>query len=212
MANLMKSRILWGSLLIIGGILFLLQNLYGIQFGALFWAIVLGLGGLFFLSIYFTNPANWWGLIPGITLLSVALLVALGALFPGVADALGGSIVLGGIALSFLVIYLINRENWWAIIPGGVLLSLAIALVFQNFLSDTGFVSIFFLGMALTFAVVALLPTAEGKMQWAWIPAGILGIMGVAFGAFSGSLIAYAAPIFLIGLGAVLILRTLVSR
>lgn len=212
MSNLLKSRILWGSVLILGGILFLLQNLFGFQFGVLFWALVLGLGGLFFVSIFFTNPANWWGLIPGITLFSVALLVALGALFPGVADAFGGSIVLGGIALSFLVIYLINRENWWAIIPGGVLLSLAVGLAFENYISDTGFVSIFFLGMALTFAVVALLPTPEGKMRWAWIPAGILGIMGVAFGAFSGSLMAFVAPVFLIGLGAVLILRTLVSR
>lgn len=212
MSNLLRSRILWGMLLIVSGILFLLQNLFDFQFGSLFWALVLGLGGLFFVSIFLTNRMNWWGLIPGITLLSVALLVGLGAIAPGVVDFLGGSIVLGGIGLSFLVVYLINRENWWAIIPAGVLLSLAIALIFENFLSGTGFVSIFFLGMALTFAILTFVRTPEGKMQWAWIPAGILGVIGIAFAAFSGSLTAYAVPIILIAVGAVLIFRTLIGR
>jgi hypothetical protein len=212
MSNLLKSRILWGSILIIGGILFLMQNLFGFQFGNLFWALVLGLGGLFFLSIFFTNRTNWWGLIPGITLLSVALLVALGAIAPDVADTLGATIVLGGIGVSFVVVYLLNREFWWAIIPSGVLLSLSIALAFENFISDTGFVSIFFLGMALTFAVVAQMRTPEGRMQWAWIPAGILGVIGIAFGAFSGSIVAFAVPVILIAAGAVLIFRTLVNR
>ncbi len=204
MNNMLQSRFLWGGLLIVGGILFLLQNLLDFQFGSLFWALVFGLGALFFLSVFISNRMNWWGLIPGITLLGIALVIALDAFAPELGSLLSGTIILGGIGLSFLVVYLLNREFWWAIIPAGVLLSLAVALAVDDFLPDTGFVALFFIGMALTFAVVARVPTPEGKMQWAWIPAGVLGIIGVAFGAFSGSLMAYAVPIILIGVGGIL--------
>ena len=212
MNNILQSRLLWGGLLIVGGILFLLQNLFDFQFGSLFWSLVFGLAGLFFLSVFFSNRMNWWGLIPGITLIGIALVIALDTFAPAVGDILEGTIILGGIGLSFLVIYLLNREFWWAIIPAGVLLSLSLALAVEDFLPDTGFVSIFFIGMALTFAFLAMVPTPEGKMQWAWIPAGVLGIIGIAFGAFSGSLMAYAVPVILIGVGGFLIFRTLLGR
>lgn len=212
MTKWLSSRILWGSILIIGGILFLLQNLYGYQFGSLFWALILGLGGLFFLSVFLADRSNWWGLIPGFTLIGVGCTVALDSLAPQAGDVLGGPIVLGSIGLSFLVIYLLNREFWWAIIPSGVLLTLTIAIALESFISDIGFVSLFFLGMALTFAIVAMLPTPDGKMTWAWIPAGILGLMGILFGAFSGAYMAYLLPLALILGGGLLILRTLVRR
>ena len=61
----LESRILWGSLLILGGILFLLQNLNIIQVGGLFWAILAVLGAVFFFYIFFSNRLNWWALIPG---------------------------------------------------------------------------------------------------------------------------------------------------
>jgi hypothetical protein len=110
------------------------------------------------------------------------------------------------------VIYLLNREYWWAIIPCGVLLTLAIVISLENLLTEMGFVSIFFLGLAATFALVALVPTAEGKMQWAWIPAIVLALMGVIFGAFSGAFMAYLLPIALIVGGGILIFRTLAKK
>ena len=125
MVKWLESRLLWGSLLVIGGVLFLLQNLGIIQFGGLFWAILLGLGAVFFLSIFFANRMNWWALIPGLTLLSIAVVVALGYIVPGISDVWSGTIVLGGIGLSFLLIFLIDMQMWWAVIPAGVLLTLA---------------------------------------------------------------------------------------
>ena len=126
MIRWLESRILWGSLLILGGVLFLLQNLGMFELGDLFWALLLGLAGVFFLSLFLQNRANWWAIIPGFTLLSIGLLIALGRLAPSLAQVWGGSIVLGGIGLSFLVIYLLDRGNWWAIIPGGVMLTLMV--------------------------------------------------------------------------------------
>jgi hypothetical protein len=212
MLKLLESRIFWGVVLIIGGVLFLLQSLFGIQLGGLFWSIVFVLGGLFFLSVFFANRANWWAIIPGFTLIGISATIVTGELFPSLAGTRGGSFVLGAIGLSFLVIYLLNREFWWAIIPSGVLLTLAIVISLESLLTDTGFVSLFFLGMALTFAIVALVPNPEGRMQWPWIPAGILGLMGIIFGAFSGEFMVYLVPLALILGGGILIFQTLRRR
>jgi len=212
MAKWLESRVLWGSLLILAGILFLLQNIFAFEFGDLFWTIILGLAGLFFLSVFISNRAQWWSLIPGVTLLSIALMILLSTLFPEVGELLSGSIVLGGIGLSFVLIYLTNREHWWTIIPAGVLLTLALVVGLESLISESDFISIFFVGLGITFAVVAILPTAEGKMKWAWIPAGVLVLMGLLFSAFTGDSMAYLWPAALIVAGLYLIFRTFSSK
>src|SRR5512141_570591 len=157
----LESRILWGSLLILGGVLFLLQNLGIFQGGSLFWALLLGLAGVFFLSIFFANQANWWGLIPGFTLLSIALLITLHEFIPRFTNVWGGSLVLGAIGLSFLAIYLVDRDNWWAVIPGGVLLTLTVVAGASQFLPGFEMGGILFLGLGLTLTLVAILPTPQ---------------------------------------------------
>ncbi len=73
---------------------------------------------------------------------------------------LGGSIMLGAVGLSFFMIYIFHHEHWWAIIPGGVLMTLAFSayLAFQigNTLAgikvdEIVLGSAFFLGLSLTF-------------------------------------------------------------
>ena len=87
----------------------------------------------------------------------------------------GGAIFLGGIGLSFFAVYLTDRvERWWALIPGGVLVTLAgVTIAAQRFgeFQTAGF---FFFGLAITFLLVALL----AGMRWAYWPALVLGIMG----------------------------------
>ena len=212
MTQWLNSRIFWGALLILGGVLFLLQNLFGFQYGDLFWALVMGLAGLFFLTIVLSNRGNWWAIIPGFTLLGVAVSVGMNSLAPSLGAILSGPIVLGSIGASFLAIYLLNREYWWAIIPCGVLITLAVVISMENLVSDMGFVSLFFLGLAATFALVAMVPTPEGHMQWPWIPAIVLVLMSVIFGAFSGAFMAYLLPVVLIAGGGLLIYRTLTNK
>lgn len=204
----LESRVLWGSLLILGGVLFLLQNLGILPLGNIFWVIVLGLAGLFFLSFFVQSRANWWALIPGITLLSITALVALQWIFPSMGDIWGGSIVLGGIGLSFFLIYLVERSNWWALIPGGVLFTLAATVGLEQFFPGLETAGIFFLGMGLTFGLVAALPNPQGEMRWAWIPAGILLLMGVIFMAAAGELLKYIWPAALIFAGIFLLFRS----
>lgn len=210
-----ESRMFWGIVLIAGGVLFLLQNMFNLELGGLFWSVAFLLGGLMFLSVFMGNRAMWWALIPGFTLLGIGLQIGLSIIAPSVADILGGSIVLGAIALSFVVIYLVDRDFWWAVVPAGVLFTLALIASLdsleQSFI-DTG--GLLFLGMGLTFAIVALLPTRQGKMTWAWIPAGILLFMGLTIGIFTNfeGYLNYIWPAVLIVAGGYLIVRTMLVR
>lgn len=208
----LTSRTLWGILLIVGGILFLLDNLNIINFGDIFWGIVLGIGGLGFLSVYFTDRQHWWALIPGSTLLAIATLILLNFLVPTLGEFLGGAIVLGGIGLSFILIYLINREHWWALIPAGVLTTLAVITLVDEFLPGLESGGILFLGMGLTFALVAVLPNPQGQMRWAFIPAVVLFLMGLLITAAATDLVNYIWPIALILVGLYFVFLTFRSR
>ena len=206
------SRYFWGGLIVLAGVILLLQSLDLIEFGFLLWSFLFALGGAIFLSIFASNRENWWAIIPGLTLISIALLIGLEYFAPDLADDWGGSIVLLGIGSSFVVIYLLDHQNWWAIIPAGVLISIAVVIGVEEYVSETAFVGLFFMGIGLTFGLLALLPSPQGKLSWSWIPAGILSIMGLVFLLLSGDVFRIIGAVALIFIGAYFIYRTVRSR
>ena len=126
------SRIFWGSLLILAGVAFLLQNFGFFPFGDIFWGLFIGFLGAAFLSIYLRERENWWAIIPGIILLATGLLILVGLILPESNLDWGGFIFLAGIGIAFFVVYLVRRENWWAVIPGGVMTTLAVVSLLDN--------------------------------------------------------------------------------
>jgi hypothetical protein len=208
--KILSSRIFWGIGLVIGGVLLLLDTFGIFEGGTIFWVIV-GVGaGLLFLSLYFSNRDNWWALIPGIIFLTIGIMIGLNAYLPIFNDLnLSGPFILGGIALSFLLVYFAERSNWWAIIPAGMMTTIAVVAIMDSYTTDLANGGIFFLGLGLTFAVVALLPTTDRHMNWAWIPAIILGIMGILIFVAAENLINYIWPSALIFTGIILITRSL---
>lgn len=200
-------RMLWGVLLILAGILFLAQNFEIIPSAwGIIWGIFFGLAGAAFLYAYTTDHSQWWALIPGMALVGLMLLVFGDSLFPKMTNYLGGSIFLGAIAFSFWAIYLVNREMWWAVIPAGALTTLALVAGIDPFVRDSGW--IFLVGLGLTFAIVGILPAPTGRMTWAFIPAGILLVLGLFTSAALMNYLDYAWPIALILLGGYFIFRT----
>ncbi len=207
-------RVYTGLLLVGLGVLVLLQNLGVFQAGANFESILFGaafiLGGIAFLAVLFTNRANWWAAIPGITLCSIGILILVSSFLPAVGERIGGGIVLGGIALSFWVIYFLDNSNWWAVIPGGTLLTLAAITVLPSYLTaSNGFIvpGVLFTGMGLTFALLGILRNGQGRWSWPWIPAAVLIIMGVLFALSAYNLAQMIWPAALILLGLFLVLR-----
>jgi hypothetical protein len=208
-----ESRILWGLLLIAGGVLFLLDSLGVIAVGTIVWPVLIGIGSLGFLFVFATAPqTNWWAAIPGFVLLGLTGTIALDQLAPETAGEWGGALFLGGIALAFWVIYLVNPEHWWAVIPGGVLLTLALVAGLSSALEGVEMGGIFFFGLGLTFALLALLPTPEGRLTWAIIPAIVLLAMGALITAAAAQLINYVWPAALILGGLYLLYRVFRSR
>jgi len=209
----LRIRVLFGVLLIAAGILFLLDSLDVIAVGDILWPILWGVASLVFLFIFAMDPRdNWWAAIPGFVLLGLTGTVALDRLAPEVGEMWSGSVFLGGIALAFWVIYLVNPEHWWAVIPGGVLLTLAVVAGLSEALEGVEMGGIFFFGLGITFALLAVLPTPEERLTWAFIPALVLLVMGALITAAAAELINYVWPVALILGGLYLLFRVLGSR
>lgn len=201
-------RAIGGILLIVVGVLLLLQNI-GIFVGvvALIWALIFAAGGLIFLYMFLTNRTQWWAIIPGFALLGLAALIALDEFFPRVGDILGGTLFLGGIGLAFWVIYFLKRESWWAVIPGGVMFTLALIAGLDSVFEGLETGGVLFLGLGLTFGLLSFVPTPQGRMKWALIPAAVLLVMGLLITAATTGLLNYLWPIALILAGLYLLFR-----
>lgn len=209
--QLSNKSTLWGVLLIALGAFFLLQvtGIFGALSG-LFWSLAFAAGGAVFLYVFLTNlHTHWWAAIPGFTLMGLAALIFYDRFAPPFFADLGAAMFLAAIGAGFLIIFFTNREQWWAIIPGGVLFSVAGVVVVDN----TGFAflnpaSVLFIGIGLTFGLLGLMSTyLNTNLRWAYIPAAIMLVMGVViFTPFVGAL-NWVWPLALIGVGAWLVLR-----
>ena len=216
------SDIFWGGVFLVAGLIFL-----SLLFGGNWWAsfpgftlVALGmvvllpksldqLGGALFLGgiglsfwyVYFTSRTErWWALIPAGVLSALAVMILVADRY----EEYGGAVFLGGIGLSFFAVYLTDRAGrWWALIPGGVLVTLAGMTIAAERVGEFQTAGLFFLGLAVTFLMVALL----AGMTWAYWPALALGIMGFLGIASLLDLANYLWAVIFIGAGAFLIIR-----
>ena len=207
------GRIVFALVLILFGVAALLDSLgvlnlpFIITGPNLIWAILFGAAGVAFLITFFSDKVNWWAIIPGLTLLGLAILVS--GIIPNSMDAFGGVLFMGLLSLSFWIVYLTHTENWWAIIPGGVLASITALIFITSVVSnDLLGVAVMFLGMGATFFLLYLLPKPIGKPTWPLYPAGVLGIMGFLFLIGAGQAMNWIWGILLVLAGGWIILRT----
>lgn len=205
-------RLVAGLLLIAGGVFYLLNNLGIIRWGGLVWGAAAGIAAVAFFMAVIRDRQQWWALIPSMTLAALATLITLDYLAPAWSGDWGGSLFLGGIGLSFALIYALDRKMWWALIPGGALLTLAVVAGLDNVEGiESG--GVLFLGLGLTFLLLALVPVDEGKpLRWAFIPGGILLAMGALLSVGFERAIGYLWPAALIIGGLLLLARAWRTR
>ena len=201
-------RLLIGILLVLGGLLSLLDATGVISNGGgIFWGLILGAGGLIFLYMLINNRENWWAAFPAFTLLGLAA----SSFLPNSLSAYDGLVFFAGISLGFWWVYFTSNDRWWAIIPAGVLLTLGVVSTVNKAAGDMATGGLFFLGLGLTFILVAVLPGGSGR-SWALIPGTVLLLFGALLGTPLRGLTAYLWPAVLIILGGYFVLRFFINR
>lgn len=201
----------FGALLLVAGVLLLLETVGVLIAAGLFWGALFVVAAAAFWYLFVADPQAWWAAIPGGALAGLGLVILADEADVAGNDQWGGALFLGGIGIGFAAVYLRDRLRWWAVIPAGVLLTLAV----QAGLTEAGLTAplqgaLFFAGLALTFALVALLP--GGPRRWAWIPAAVLGVLAVLSALGATALLAvftYVWPLALIVAGGVLLWRAI---
>lgn len=204
----MESRrldrgVVWGSLLVLIGIVFLVQSLDLIR---LPWRMMSGLGmavaAVVFFGVYAQDRRQWWALFPAFGLAFPAIMTLLGGI--PLVDNLAGPLLLGGIGLVFSLVYTSNRANWWAIIPSGVMYTIAVMSAIDSVLPrlDTGW--LFLSGLAATFGMVWW---ETGKAQ-RWALGVSLACGGLVALTLLGSLVRLLLPLGLVAAGIYLLART----
>lgn len=192
-------RILIGGALIVLGALMLLQRL-GVFPGLVevFWGVVFLAGGAFFLYRFAGDPpGQWWAAIPGFALAGLAA----EALLPRALGDWHGLLFLGALGLGFFAVYFSGHQRWWGIIPGGVLITLGIVAVAGQKLGIQDSGPILFVGIGLTFLLVAVLT----GMRWAYIPGIVLLVLAALVGSAYTNVLNYFWPVVLILAGLLMI-------
>lgn len=205
----LPSTLLWGILLVVLGLLALLSNLDVLGNASdTIWGLLFVAVGVVFLFLFVQNRERWWALIPGFGAIGLGLLITLGRLLPEGVEAI---LFLGALGVAFLAIYLLRREFWWALIPAGVMFSICLVVLFTDQQAfDAG--SLMLLGLGATFAAVALLAKPSARFRWAWIPAGVLALIGIAVFSDSIGLAKYIWPVAIILVGAFFLLRAALGK
>ena len=191
-----KQPIAWALILL--GVLALLSGggLPGAFLGGFSSALratLLILGGVYLSRRYLQDSGEVWALVLALGLFGAALVAFSSA-----------TTILALIGFGCLALYWRDKRRWWAILPAGLFLSLALAVGFGGTLLGTA--PLLFLGSAATFVTLLRL----GK-QWAIYPAIVaLVIALLTTNVLSGSLL----PLLLIGGGVYLFTnsRSLSSR
>lgn len=202
-----------GALVLAAGVLLLLESL-GVIITPVLWALVLVCAGVTFGLVFFAERRSWWAAIPSAALIGAAI-VTLMDLDPRGLGQWTEVPMLGVLGLGFWAIYLRDRRHWWALIPGGILLTLSIVTALAGTVGGAGTGVAFLLGAALTFVLVAVLPGGASPRWWAWIPAGVLALAAVVVLASAAewfALVNVLWPIAVIGAGAFLIGRAVRRR
>ncbi|HEY9527325.1 MAG TPA: hypothetical protein VIR02_09600, partial [Anaerolineales bacterium] len=133
------------------------------------------------------------------------------SILPDSLEAFDSLVFFAGISLGFWWVYFTGTERWWAIIPAGVLLTLGIVSSLDAVSGlETG--GLFFLGLGLTFLLVAVLPGEKRGRSWALIPGVILLLFGALLGTPYRGLTDYLWPAVLIILGGYFVVRFFTGR
>jgi hypothetical protein len=195
--NTKKSSLFWGILLIGGGALALAQQMgYMDQFSETIWMWIFVLASLAaFLSYALSGWKDWGWLFPAGIFGGLAVTIALAT--NDVNSAAVGSPLFLGLLIPFAAAYLTDHsKNWWALIPGGVMLFLAMTTLLVDNVGGEWIGSLSLFLIALSFLVVYL---NNHTRTWALLVAYVMFVLSIApaMASGGGDTAAYFGSVFL---------------
>jgi hypothetical protein len=205
----LSVQITLGVLVLAAGVLLLLEATGIVGIPRLLWAVLLAAASVAFWYVFFTHRPSWWAAIVGAALAGAAIVTVMELDVGGLGQWTEVPF-LAALSVGFWAVYFRDHDRWWALIPAGVLLTLSVVSAVTAAVGGPVTGAIFLLGVAFTFVLVAVLPGGAGRRWWAWIPAGILGVVAVIvlFNAAEWYVVLnYLWPVAVIGAGAYLIWR-----
>ena len=202
-----KSNLVFGSLLVLIGLAYLLNNLdiIFIESEVAVSTIFLAIGA--YLLFKFSKTKAMGFLIMGAIFTFIGLVIWLESI-PGFDDQFIGVIVLWTAAALFSYGFLKNSENWGFLIPAGILFTIGSMVWLEMVLYNEDVLgSVFFLGLGSTFGFLYLIRNDENRLDWAKVPAlCLVAFSGFLFLVTSDSLITdMFFPVVLILLGGYLV-------
>lgn len=195
--NINRSGLFWGLLLIGAGAIALGQQMgYIDQFSdpqLWIWAFAL-VSAIAIVEYALSGFKQWGWLFPAGVFGGLAITITLATNNVGTAAVATPLFV--GLIVPFAAAYLSDRaQNWWALIPGGVMLFLALVTLLVDSTGGQWVGALFLFMIASTFLVVYL---NNKTRTWALLVAYITGVLGIApLMATGGRDAAYFGPIFL---------------
>ncbi|TVR92824.1 MAG: hypothetical protein EA416_06405 [Trueperaceae bacterium] len=190
-----------GILLVLGGLVILLggRGAFGL-FGELVWLAALG-----------ALAAIVWRALSAPRVLPLRLAVHAGFAITAAATTtqLSGPAFLGFVAWAFWLVYLTPSKGrariGWALIPAGVVSTLAAVAAVDTLWPRWDGGSVFLLGMTATFTAIYLLPRERGGGRWALWPALVWAAITVLANDPTGAFTRWILPLTLIGIGVALL-------
>jgi len=194
--NINKSGLFWGVLLIGAGLLALAGQMgYIDKSSPQMWMIIFSAVSLLGLANYVLSGLKQWGwLFPAGAFGGLALIIALAE--ARVDSAAVASPLFFGLTIPFAAAYLTDRaRNWWALIPGGVMIFLALTTLLVDSAGGEWVGALFLFMIAISFLMVYL---NNRTRIWALIVAYATGILGIApLMSIGGRDAGYYGPVFL---------------
>ncbi len=202
-----RMGLFWGLLLIGAGVIALGQQLGYIQqfTDPQFWIWVFAIISLASVVEYAMSGWKHWGwLFPAGVFGGVALVLTLA--INDVNSAAVASPIFFGLLIPFAAAYLTDRRrNWWALIPGGIMLFLGLTMLMIDNVGGEWVGAMILLMCAFAFLIVYL---TDQTRTWALLVAYIIGVLSMGpmlaasnnMGAYFGAVVmfAIALPFFIV--------------
>ncbi|MFA5552344.1 MAG: hypothetical protein WDA03_12100 [Trueperaceae bacterium] len=195
-----RSNRLGLALLLVGGLLLVTRLTPGNLLVELIW-----LAGFALLASYMWRalegraPLGWRIGVHGV----------IGIVATATLTTISGPVFLGFASLAFFLTYWYSprgrQREGWALIPAGVMATLALVAGVDTLLPRWDGGSIFLLGMTATFTYIYLLPRERGGGRWALWPALVWAGITLLANDPGGGLARWLVPLAMIGGGVALI-------